>query len=168
MIISFYWPLFTMRFNTDTGECLTHYSNDRWSGCEPVPEDLFHGNRLGITPELHRLEHEIAHHLIGLSVYKHAHGSPVIYRDACHESQDKGGFVKPGWSEADREEWLTSALQYHAHGKSTDYGALLDLQAAGVDVAKMAGQLRALVMLAENATSDMGLLMGDRRKEERA
>jgi hypothetical protein len=36
------------------------------------------------------------------------------------------------------EEWLVTALQYHARGQTADYGALVNLQGAGADVAQVA------------------------------
>lgn len=145
----FQWPDFMLEWKPANGAVLTRYISGEWSGSLPVPDDAYHAERLGITPELHRLEHELAHHLVGLNFYKFIFGSPIIYRDAHKQPQPE--------REAELEEWMTTALQYHSHGRKADFGALVDLQGAGADVNALSRQLRALMDLA--ASPIPGLMM---------
>lgn len=160
MIVTYQWDEFSMAFNTQTGECITRYPGGHWSGSKPVPEDHFHATKLGITPELHRLEHELAHHLVGFAYYGEKTGSPVVYRDAHHIPQEEGGWAKEGWSEAEREEWMTTALQYLSHAREFDPGAIMDLQGKrSIVISRLSRRLNALVCLAECAGSDMTLIL---------
>ena len=136
-------PRFWLTFNDRTGETITYYpaalalEGPRWSGSTPVPDDATHAAALGITPEQHRLAHELGHHLVGLEFYRDEYGSPIVYRDAHGLSQPP--------RESELEEWMVTALTYHAFGKNADYGALIDLQGGGVNVTELCAQFRWLM-----------------------
>lgn len=109
---------FTLDFNVETGGTLTIYQDGSYSGCEPVPEDSFHGDRLGIPPEYHRLAHELAHHLIGIYVLEED-SSPVVAIDARLVRMTGKGLVLEEVDEGtrkryEREETLVTALTYYA------------------------------------------------------
>lgn len=135
------WGAFRLEHDAAIGSAITRYEGRRWTGSAPVPEDTWHGARLGLTPGQHRLAHELAHHLIGLYYYRDPDGSPVLWRDAYHVPQEAGGWVKADWSEADREEWLVTAITYRARGKEHDGGAILALEERGVDTAALCALL---------------------------
>lgn len=129
MIVTTYqWPKFKLEYEPGTGRATTFYPNERWSGCNPVPDDKYHGDILGITPGMHRLGHEICHHLIGLYFYKDLNGSPIVYRDAHHIPQTE---------DANLEEWYVNALHYFIYDKKVDLGALMDLEKAGINIREL-------------------------------
>lgn len=112
-----------MVYTRESGHTLTVYGageNRWWSGSDPNQDDAYHAERLGITQREHRLQHELAHHLVGFAYYWNSHGSPIIWRDAIHEVQPT--------RDAELEEWMVTALQYLSCGRDVqDYGAILDL-----------------------------------------
>jgi hypothetical protein len=137
--IKYTWPSFNLVYNRETGRTTTFYPNGRWSGCDPVPEDKFHGEKLGITNKLHRLQHELAHHLVGIHYYG-ADSSPIIHRDANGIPQTQ--------PHSELEEWMVTALQYYSRNRWSDFGAMMDLSKK-TDVDKLAKQLAYLMDAAE-------------------
>lgn len=141
----------------------SYYTSAKWSGCTPVPDDQFHASKLGITPAEHRFQHELLHHLVGIFVYDHFAGSPIIYRDAHHIAQPKGELVGKckgtgkvvvapelieayEWGPWQEEEWLVTALTYRLHGNNeNDYGASLWLSEKGIDQTKILETARLLL-----------------------
>lgn len=97
---------FSIKF--DGKETFTTFDNGHWTGGGVVPEDFFHAEKLGITPEEHRLQHELAHHVIGLMFYGKPY-SEVLW-SAAHETR------LPDY--ANEEEWLVTALQYRMFDKT--------------------------------------------------
>lgn len=137
-IVAYPAERYVLTYDTGTGEAITHYhESDRWSGCKPVPEDSYHGCKLGISPGEHRLSHELAHHLLGHAYYRSDNGSPVIFRDAHALPQTQ--------PDSELEEWMVTALTYYVYGKSYDRGALMDLEYGGVDVPALAEHARELI-----------------------
>jgi hypothetical protein len=122
---------FELLFHDQTGCTMTRYPDGSWSGCAPVDDDWHHAKRLGITARQHRLEHELAHHIIALALGKRD-GSPIIWRDAHARPQPA--------RESELEEWTVTAFTYYAHGRiddeHCDLGALADMRKAGADVEK--------------------------------
>lgn len=136
-MINYIWPTFRLEYNPVTGRTTTYYKN-AWSGCDPNPDDEFHAKRLGITNKLHRLSHELAHHLIGIYYYK-SDSSPVVFRDAHHLPQPP--------EESCLEEWRVTTLQYFAHEKDCDYGALIDFKKSGLDPNNLKNELRWMLQI---------------------
>ena len=163
------WPTFYLNHEPETGQTFTFYRDDIWSGCGVVPEDHEHAAALGITPAQHRLVHELGHHLVGLHYYADPNGSPIVYRDAHNIPQEAGGMVKPDWSEADREEWMTTALTYMAytgpksgmrvHYKPAEYDvwAIKELESCGADPWGLARRLRWLMDAATEGVREVVL-----------
>jgi hypothetical protein len=87
-----------------------------------VDGDEYHAPRLGISPQDHRLLHELAHHMIGAHCFQKRSGSPVIWRDA-HGIPQPPGVSGP----AEIEEWYVTALSYYLCGREPDWGAILDM-----------------------------------------
>ena len=79
--------------------------------------------------------HELAHHLIGIHVFKQ-HCSNVIWRSAHHLPM-----IDPARM---LEEWYTTVITYHAYGidqrSPDDYGALIDI-ARQTSVTQLANKL---------------------------
>lgn len=98
---------YTLEWHPISGTATTRYDDGGWSGCPVVEDDFLHAHALGITPQRHRLEHELLHHLVGIHVFG-LPSSGVIYRDAHGEPQEE--------QQAKREEWLVTALTYALHG----------------------------------------------------
>lgn len=130
------FPGYHVDFEFATGRTVTYFG-DRWSGCEPVPEDGFHGARLGLTDKQHRFLHEIMHHLVGIAF---GYGcSPVIWRDAFGFPQHRpvsphgpNPMQSPHVAEApfltaDIEEWIVTNLSYRLCGCDHDIGAVMDV-----------------------------------------
>jgi hypothetical protein len=130
-IVKYIWPEFTMTYNTATGNTTTMYNDGCCSGCDPVPDDQFHALQLGITDKLHRLNHELIHHLLAL-YHRHkpeGNGSEIVYHDAHQLTLDARASMI--------EEWKVTAFQYFMFDKNCqDYGALLDLSRE-VDLMKL-------------------------------
>lgn len=119
-----------LEHDPETGYTITRYSNDKWSGCGVVDGDHHHAERLGITPQRHRLVHEMLHHLVADELYGFRARPTewgVIFRDAHHIPQEAGGMVKPDWSEAAREEWVVTAATYLLYGRPHEASALMHL-----------------------------------------
>lgn len=142
--IIFEWPSLRLEWDTRAGYADTIYPDGTHSGCWPHSDDAFHGMRLGLTPEEHRLHHELAHHLLGFAL-GNENGSGVVWRDAHQETQPE--------RKAELEEWMTTALQYLSLGKSADFGALVDIQGYGIDVRLLSQRLRALMDLAQTSVA---------------
>jgi hypothetical protein len=102
------FPEFT--FIYDGKSVITEFSDSHWTGGEVVPEDYFHAKVLDITPTLHRLQHEYAHHLVGMRYYKLSY-SGVLYSAAHPDTIELPKY-------ADEEEWMVTALQYHCLNKT--------------------------------------------------
>ena len=151
------WPTFYLHHEPETGQTFTFYRDDVWSGCGVVPEDHEHAAALGITPQQHRLAHELAHHLVGLHYYGDPYGSPVVWRDAHGTPQEEGGMVKPDWSEADREEWLVNGLVYLAYEKPHDVWAVKELETKAGSAWALARRLRWLMDAATEGVREVVL-----------
>jgi hypothetical protein len=142
---TYHWPGFRLEFDQATGRAVTRYPDGTHSGCGVVEADRFHARLLGLTPEEHRLQHELAHHLVG-ALYSRgaAGGCPIIYRDAHGVPQPQ--------PEADILEWRITALQYHSRGRRYDegrIGALIDIEKAGADPYELAALLGVLMAAAQ-------------------
>lgn len=143
MVVTYHFPAdVRLEYDPATGAAITRYDDGHWSGCKPVPEDIYHAVRLGISPGKHRLAHEMAHHIVGY-FFGHPYGSDVIWRDAHGAEQDDDSRL---------EEWYTTGLTYFAFGvleKSDadgDYpGAVRDLMMLGMDVPHMGSVLKEYV-----------------------
>lgn len=96
------FPEFT--FTYDGKSTLTTFNDSHWTGGETVPEDSYHARILDITPQLHRLQHEFAHHLVGMGYYKLPY-SGVLYSAAHPDTIELPKY-------AEEEEWMVTALQY--------------------------------------------------------
>lgn len=143
MMYNFHFQGFQMTYNALTGETLTIYPDGCKSGCEPLPEDVEHGVRLGITPGKHRILHETCHHLVANA--KGAPTCPIVFADAH-------GLDMP--PDAHLLEWQITAISYLACFKaisSHDMGALMDIEAAGGEPLLIAHQLRKLMQFEEVA-----------------
>ena len=152
------WPTFTLNHEPETGQTVTFYRDDIWSGCGVVEDDHEHAAALLITPQQHRLAHELGHHLIGLHYYRDPYGSPVVWRDAHGIPQTEGGLVKPDWSEADREEWMTTALTYWAfHAADYDEWAIEELGSRVEDPLLLVRSLRWLMDAATEGVREVVL-----------
>lgn len=156
-MIRYLWPRFSLTFDPATGFTETAYPDGKTSGVGVLEDDRMHANALGVTPEYHRLQHELGHHLIGTHFYRSAVGSPVLWRDAHGIGQTAGGYAKPGWSEAEREEWLVNFLQYASLSETAPHsdGALEMLMNAGIDVASLCADLATLVDVASFGAVDV-------------
>ena len=145
--IRYIWPDFRLVHDTETGHTMTHYAGGHWSGGDVVPDDAFHADLLGITPERHRLAHEVGHHLTAIAMQYEgcSMGCRIVYRDAHHIPQ-----VHP---EAGIDEWRINALVYYTYERQMreagDFGALMDLQNAGNDLPGLAGYFRWLLSAAD-------------------
>lgn len=133
----FQFPTFVLEHDPNTGGAYTRFPDETWSGCEPVPDDAFHADALGITPAQHRLAHELAHHIVGMRVLGWS-SSPIVWRDAHHEPQPD--------PDPDNEEWLVTGVTYLAWGKTYDPGVEMDL---GEEAQRIASYLHDLVRLAD-------------------
>lgn len=135
-MIAYEWPGFRLEYDPATGGAYTIYPDGTRSGCEPHEDDQYHADLLGFTAAEHRLQHELAHHLVGgLFDPSPVGGCPIVYADAHGQPMPK---------DADVLEWRITALQYHARGRRYDegrIGALLDIEAAGEDPYELAYQL---------------------------
>lgn len=147
--IEFVWPALTLEHDTATGWTNTRYPDGHTSGCAPVQDDAFHAEALGITPERHRLVHELLHHLVGFA-FEYV-GSPVIWKAAHDIEQDTAvlcvaghmssarifpGCAKP-YLTAGIEEWIVTAYTYALYGKPHDAGAMMDVgRLCGVEQSK--------------------------------
>ena len=101
-----------------SGRAITYYPNGHWTGVDVIPDDHYHAKRLDCLPQVHRLAHELIHHLIGRYYYKQD-GSPVLYRSAHHKAQPA--------RLTELEEWMVTAWTYKVFGKPHDEGAIMDL-----------------------------------------
>lgn len=164
-MIVYTWPGFRLEFDPNTGECYTRYADGTSSGCGVQTGDRWHAARLSITPPMHRLVHELLHHLVGVHVYDSVHGSPVVWRDAHGRPQEEGGEAKPGWTEAAREEWFVTALTYYVHDLPCDWGALTDLEREGVDVCALRDRVRYLIWAATLHPEDLTIQAATRTPE---
>lgn len=114
-------PDFRLVFHPEDGSVVTFFSED--DTCCPVQtndDHWWHAAQLGqpFTGPLYNLAHELAHHLVGMTVLGQPY-SPIIWRTA-HQLP----MVDPA---REQEEWMTTALTYFALSKKADYGALLDI-----------------------------------------
>lgn len=118
-----------LTFNVEERWVKTFYDKGRWSGGGVVPEDIYHGDRLGMLPIEHRYHHELAHHVVAFYSrdVRHFVGSPIVYRDAHHFPQPK--------RESELEEWKVTSFQYFCRGMVNDShfdpGAIQDLRNEG-------------------------------------
>lgn len=147
--VVYHFPGFVLKYCPTSGEVITYYPDGAWSGCKPVPDDTFHGNKLGIIPGQHRLLHELTHHVVGLVMPEEGiTGCPIVWRDAHHEAQEHPS--------ASTREWRITALSYHVMEKvynPDQFGALMDFAKADLDPYKLGAGLKALI----NFTSSIGI-----------
>jgi hypothetical protein len=113
---SFDFGSFIFEHDKETGATYTRYHDGHWTGGEPIPDDAFHAERLGITAEQHRLVHELVHHLVGFKYYNFD-GSPVLYKSARLEELPQ--------PDTELEEWMVTAWTYAFYEKEFDKGALI-------------------------------------------
>jgi hypothetical protein len=129
------------RMDYDGTTVVTRFADGMKTGGGCVPEDSFHAPRLGMTPEEHRLHHELAHHLVGIAVFGAEH-SPVLWRAAHSTPQPEG--------DAGLEEWIVTAVQYASMGRPIHdtrhhpATALAEMEIRGADPFRVARHLRAL------------------------
>lgn len=152
---------FRLTYSAAGGHAVTHYALGRWSGCGVNDDDRYHAARLGINPEEHRLQHELAHHIVGgLFGPAPVGGCPIIYRDAH-------GLPQPQ-PESDLLEWRITALQYHARGRSYDagrIGALLDIERAGADPYRLGTLLETLLAVARLGVPEIAVPLAHPKEE---
>lgn len=134
--VTYSWPCFRLVYDLATGSAITHYDNERWSGCSPHADDQLHGDRLRITAAQHRLEHELVHHVMAIArklPNAETQGCRIIYRDAHHLPQ-----VEP---EAADDEHLITTFTYFLHDQGNyDPKALSCLRTAGIAIHKLRAQ----------------------------
>lgn len=137
-------PGFELQHDADSGETVTRYLDGARSVTPVNPDDGYHADLLGLTPERHRLAHELMHHL--LAIHRRlpgwqSRGCRIIWRSAHGEGQ-----VQP---EAGQDEWYITAATYYALGKEQrregDWGALLDLSHQGVRLEALGSLFRWLL-----------------------
>jgi hypothetical protein len=137
---------FRMEFNREAKTTYTRFPDNHWTGGPIVDGDLFHAPLLGIKPEIHRLQHELAHNLIGIEYY--GESCSLILYHAAHADE------VPLPENHAEEEWLATALQYSSRGRfgppeRNDAGAIKVLQEKGLDVEKLGHQLQLMLNIAE-------------------
>jgi hypothetical protein len=166
-LITYLFPHFRVDFDPDAGSVYTHYHDGAVSGCGMVAEDRFHGERLEVAPEYHRLAHELAHHLIGIYVSGDT-TSYVVRLDAQRVKQLGRGLVlaeevATAQAACVREETLATALTYYAfdkydilEGDDQPYGQdpLLEI-ACQTNLDHLVGILQWLLSSPEGATLDL-------------
>lgn len=144
-MIRYVWPDFTLEHDPQSGYTVTVYPDGHQSGCGVVHGDRHHAPLLGITPERHRLAHELMHHLCAMHrgyLDGREGGCRIVWRDAFQKPQ-----VQP---EASLDEWYITAATALLYGRDPDdYGALLDLRREGVDVAALLKEARWLLSAAD-------------------
>ena len=127
-MLTLHFPYFTLTHDPHSGLTTTTYLDGHCCPCPVVPDDSIHAQELGITPQQHRLEHELWHHLVGIYVLGLI-TSPVIYKEAYNlpaSSTSDSESIDGPWGKygSAREEWLVTALSHLAHGDaSREYGA---------------------------------------------
>jgi hypothetical protein len=124
---------FRLFHNLNTGLTTTKFPDDTFCPCPVVPDDSIHGHELSITPERHRLEHELWHHLVGIYVLRLPY-SPIIWREA-HSVPHSPRYEE----ESGREEWIVTALSHALYGKvDRDHGVRRYLEnEVGIDVERL-------------------------------
>jgi hypothetical protein len=137
---------FIMEFNPEAKTTYTRFPDGHWTGGEIVDGDVFHSPLLGILPEHHRLQHELAHNLIGIEYYGERYSS--ILWHAAHADE------VPLPDTYQEEEWLATALQYYSRGRlgppeRNDAGAIKALRDKGLDPDLLGRQLELLVSVAQ-------------------
>jgi hypothetical protein len=120
-LITYLFPHFRLDFDPDAGSVYTCFHDGTASGCATVAGDHFHGKRLEISPQYHRLAHELAHHLIGIYV-KRRPCSYVVSVDArmvaaTGKGLDLATAEKHVVDLSRSEETLATALTYYALDK---------------------------------------------------
>lgn len=158
--IEYRWPLYSLHHDTETGETATVYRDGKESRTRVIPDDRYHAERMEITPERHRLAHELGHHLTAIArrgdYSLRVPGDPergcrIVYRAAHGHTQHP--------DEAADDEWKITGLTYFAFDclENSDvqgaYFSSLDaLRKEGVDVGWWARAFRNLLALADAAT----------------
>lgn len=111
---------------TDT-EVITIYPDDTWTGGPVVPDDHVHAERMEISPFMHRITHELLHHVCATVRElpdSQEHGCRILWRSAHDIPQEQ--------PEADLDEWYVTAMSYLVHDARMPtpehYGALIDLE----------------------------------------
>jgi hypothetical protein len=136
---------FIVEYNPEIKTTYTRFPDNHWTGGDIVEGDWFHAPLLDLTPELHRLQHELAHSLIGTEYYGLEHSAILFH--AAHADEI------PLPDNHAEEEWLATALQYLSRGKigppeRNDEGAINTLERKGLDPLTLAKQLQTLVDIA--------------------
>ena len=143
-LVQYEWPTFSLTFDPESGEVTTFYSQWQFSRVMPDDTDVLHGAKLRLAPSLHKLAHELAHHMLAL--YHGLSSSPVTWCAAHHYEQP---------DEAWNEERGVNALVYatFAEAREEDLPSIDSFQDAGVDFSKIKAELHFLVSAAQLQTS---------------
>jgi hypothetical protein len=161
-VIAFDFGDVRLEHDPASGHTTIRYPDGASSGCGVVEGDRYHAPRLGISPERHRLMHELLHVLVARALY--GPGAGVVWRDAHHTPQEAGGWAKPGWSEAEREEWGVTALTYRLCSRRPEHpGGLEHLYESGVDVGALAEQAAWLLNAVDHLPHGGAIVMGTGR-----
>lgn len=134
-------PAFTLAHHADGGT-VTLYPDGASSPVAVNRDHEWHSCRLGgaWTAARYNLAHELSHHLVGVYVLGRP-SSPVVWRSAHGLPMEDPA--------RELEEWLATALTYHAAGADVaDWGALMDVQKV-CSPARLAALLRWLLAAAD-------------------
>lgn len=148
---SLIWPGFSLVLDRDAGTVATVYACGRASVTGIGADDVFHAERLGLTPLQHRMAHELAHHLVGLAMGRGTLGTgcEIVWSDA---------HGRPLPADAGALEHAYTAATYafigapHRPAHGHEYAKLGELHDAGVDLAVLAGRYRWLLQASEHAS----------------
>lgn len=145
MKITFAFPKFNLVWDKETGQTTTYWKDGTESPTWCHWEDEYHGNLLGITAQEHRLQHELAHHLVGMHAPdgKDIGGCLIVWREAHGEEHPEE------WSK--EREWLITALQYRSCGTNANTSQLVEW---GVQENSLAHRLNSLLHYAQIADED--------------
>ena len=145
--IRFHFDACYLEYDPLAATTLTHFHDASWTGGAIVADDEYHAERLKLTPQLHRLQHELAHHLVAIHYYQQPHS--MILWQAAHPHEQLPSYTK-------EEEWLVTALQYHSQGvggpTERNDRAALKLIGLKVDVNELATRLRRAIELCRSAS----------------
>lgn len=143
--VTYRWPRFSLTFEPSSGTVTTYYDQWRYSRVHVDEDDRTLAEQLGISPEEHKLAHELAHHLVALHCGLDT--SPIVWRSAHffehpeQESHDEEAVVKA---------FVFYALSTEAYEKAKeeeriDPRRFAALHERGIDIDAMADELRHLV-----------------------
>jgi len=121
-----------LTYNRDNGFFGTSYKGtDKFSNVGVLPEDHEHAEKMGVSPQMARLTHEICHHVVGSRLPSRILGGcSIVYRDAFGIPQQQ--------PESAVQEFLYTTLQYHIHSLvHHNNEGLVYLKWMGLDVAAL-------------------------------